>query len=65
MENKCIRCESLDRKQKGKKIYKVKNRFGDEIPVCVVCLEEIAEEEEYFNSLEKDIEDEPGGEDFN
>lgn len=61
MENKCVRCESLDRPQKSRKIYKIKNHFGDEVPVCSSCLEEIAEEEEYFKVSE---EDESRSEDF-
>jgi len=55
----CIRCESLERSQQSKKIYKVKNHFGDEIPVCAICLEEIAEEEEFFKE-----QNEPGSEEF-
>jgi len=45
---KCVRCESLDRKQQSKKIVYTK----DGIPLCTVCMLEAAEEEEYFKHLE-------------
>lgn len=57
----CVRCESLDRPMKGKLLYKVKNHFGDEVPMCSFCLEEIVEEEEYFKEVG---EDESGSEEF-
>lgn len=64
MANKkiCVRCESLDRPQQSKRIYKVKNNFGDEVPICAVCLREIAEEEEYLKSLEEN--DAEGNQEF-
>jgi len=60
---KCVRCESLDRKQKSRKIHMVKGSSEEEIPICSVCLLEMQEEEDFINSL-KEEEDESGGEVF-
>ena len=53
-KDKCTRCESLDRKQQSKTIMYTK----DGIPMCTICMQEIAEEEEYFKRLEVEGEDE-------
>ncbi len=45
---KCVRCESLDRRQKSPHLQ----YLDEEIPICDFCLQEIAEEEEYFKQLE-------------
>jgi len=45
---KCVRCEALDRKQQSKKIMYTK----DGVPLCTICIQEVAEEEEYFKHLE-------------
>ena len=50
---KCVRCESLERKQKSPDIH----YLDEEVPVCAVCLQEIVEEEDYFKRLavEEDV----------
>jgi hypothetical protein len=61
---KCFRCDSLDRPQKSKSIYLVKNELGEITPICAVCVVEIKEEEDYLESLKEKFEeeDEPGSE---
>lgn len=54
----CVRCESLERPQKSKKIYWVKNSLGDEVPLCSVCLLELEEEKFFLKDLEDLPEDE-------
>jgi hypothetical protein len=58
---KCVRCETLDRSQKSKSVYMVKNELGESIPLCAVCIIEIREEEDFLESL-KEEEDAAGGE---
>ena len=60
----CVRCESLERPQRSKAIYQIKNYIGELIPLCAVCVIEVKEEEDFFKLL-KEEEDEPGGESFN
>ena len=43
-KKRCVRCESLDRKQKSKAVTEI-----NEVYICDFCLQEIAEEEEFFN----------------
>jgi len=62
MANKCVRCESLERPQKSKRIHLVKTPSGGEIPICAKCLLEIQEEEDFVKSLREEEEDEPGSE---
>jgi hypothetical protein len=54
---RCVRCELLDRRQKSKSIHYITNNTGDKIPVCSVCLLEIKEEEDYLESLKRELED--------
>jgi hypothetical protein len=42
---KCVRCESMERKQQSKSIYLVKNELGEMIPLCATCMTEIRDEE--------------------
>jgi hypothetical protein len=48
----------LERPQKSKKIYWVKNSLGDEVPLCSVCLLELEEEKFFLKDLEDLPEDE-------
>jgi hypothetical protein len=59
MENKCVRCEMLERKQKSSHI-----QYIGMVPLCDTCLEEIAEEELFFKIREEELEDESGSEEF-
>lgn len=43
-KKRCVRCESLDRKQKSKAVNEINGVY-----ICDFCLQEIAEEEEFFN----------------
>ena len=56
-DRKCARCELLGRKQRSRKI--VYSGPGDSIPVCSVCIQEMAEMSDFFREVE---EDESGGE---
>jgi len=58
---KCIRCESLERKQKSKKIT-LSGPSGS-IPLCSVCIQELVEMDMLFRDQEEE-EDEQGGEGF-
>jgi len=49
--NTCVRCESLERKQKSKSIIYITNDLGEKIPICSVCAIEIEEEENFIKSL--------------
>lgn len=62
-KRKCVRCESLDRKQKSNKIHYVKITEEESIPICSKCLLEIQDEKEFIESIKEIEEDEPGGED--
>ena len=53
---KCVRCESLERKQASRKIYYINNNLGDKIPICSVCLLELDEEDQLFNNLDNESE---------
>jgi hypothetical protein len=55
MANRCVRCEALGRKQQSRRVQLTK----DNIPLCEVCLIEVAEEEDFF----KREEDATGSED--
>jgi|WetSurSiteA1Bulk_404760.scaffolds.fasta_scaffold72061_2 hypothetical protein len=65
MENKtldksstyCVRCESLERPQRGHKLYSIINSVGDKISLCAECLLEIQEEEEYLSFLREETEE--------
>ena len=59
MENriKCVRCETLERKQQSSHI-----QYVGLVPLCSVCMQEIMEEELFFKIREEEIEDESGSE---
>jgi hypothetical protein len=60
---RCVRCESLERKQKSRKI--VYSGPDGSIPLCSVCIQEIAEMDLFFKiQQEEDEEYEPGSEIF-
>jgi hypothetical protein len=58
---RCVRCESLERRQRSSKI--VYSGPDGSIPICSVCMQEIAEIEVLFKGTEE--EDESGGEIIN
>lgn len=58
---KCVRCETLDRPQKSRSVYMVKNELGESVPLCAVCIIEVGEEEDFLESL-KEEEDATGSE---
>ena len=47
---KCVRCESLEIKQRSKAVTMITNTLGDKIPLCSVCIVEITDEEEFFRN---------------
>jgi hypothetical protein len=57
-KKRCVRCESLERKQKTRQVI-----YTGPIPVCLVCMQEIAEMESFFKK-ELEEEDEFGSEVF-
>ena len=59
---KCIRCESLERPQKSKSIYYVKNTLGESIPLCSTCILEMKEEEDFIRLAQEEEVDESGSE---
>jgi hypothetical protein len=61
MVSKCVRCELLERKQQSKQI--LYSGPDGSIPICSVCMQEIAEMDILFKNIEVE-EDEPGSEDF-
>ena len=63
-KQKCVRCESLERKQKSRKIHYLKISEEESIPLCSTCLSEIQDEKELIESL-KVLDDESGGEEVN
>jgi hypothetical protein len=57
MKPKCVRCETLERKQQSPHI-----QYVGLVPLCSVCMQEIAEEELFFKIREEETEDESGSE---
>lgn len=54
--NRCVRCETLERKQQGKEVYQFQGVY-----ICSVCLEEMQDELLFPKDVE---EDESGSEEF-
>lgn len=54
---KCVRCETLERRQQSPHI-----QYVGLVPLCSICMQEIAEEELFFKTREEEIEDESGSE---
>ena len=44
---RCVRCEALERAQKHSNVHIV-----NDVPLCDACIEEIAEEEAYFEGYQ-------------
>lgn len=57
MKPKCVRCEALERKQQSPHV-----QYVGLVPLCGVCMQEIAEEELFFKIREEETEDESGSE---
>lgn len=51
MKNKCVRCETLERKQQGKEVYLFQGVY-----ICSVCLEEMHDELLFPKDIEEDAE---------
>jgi hypothetical protein len=60
---KCVRCESLERKQKSRKIHYLKISEEESIPLCSVCILEIQDEKDLIESLKLE-ENESGSEEI-
>lgn len=58
MQNKCIRCEAMERPQASREVYGIKNSVGETIYLCARCVIEVQEEEEFFSREDFDEEDE-------
>ena len=60
----CVRCESLERKQKSKSVVWIKNDIAEKIPICSVCVLEMEEEDKFIKNFLESLDDESGSESF-